>query len=270
MMDIIKAGTLKEALYYLGKGSKPLAGATNIFVDTAKKGIIYDSLIDISGLEELKGIEETENEYIIGPLTTFDTAESFFTEREDVLYQAAYDMGGPQIRNRATIGGNICDASPACDAGPALLVLDANLVLVSERGERTVRAADFFRGVRQTGIESDELLREIRIRKEPGFSCFRKTGLRNAMSISIASIALKKARSGIRIAMGSVAPAPVRLTNCEKYIDKTGTIGKERLQRELNKDISPISDIRASSGYRALCAFNILVSSLKEAGYEFV
>lgn len=269
-MNIVKAYSLKEALSYLGMGMKPLAGATNIFVDTAKKGIAYDSLVDISEIEELKGISETGNEYVMGALATFENAESFFPGRENVLYESAFNMGGPQIRNRATIGGNICDASPACDAGPALLVLDSDLVLVSGTGERTVRAADFFKGVRRTDLQPFELLREIRIEKEPGFSCFRKTGLRNAMSISIASVAVKKTGSGVRLAMGSVAPAPVRLYGCEKYINGSASIEKERLRDELNKDISPVSDLRASKEYRALCAFNMLVSSLKEAGYEFV
>ena len=269
-MDIIKAYSLKEALPYLGKGMRPLAGATNIFVDTAKKGKTYNGLVDISDIEELKGIRETDDEFIIGSLATFDLAESFFRGKESVLYEAAYEMGGPQIRNRATIGGNICDASPACDAGPALLVLDAELGLVSEKGERTVKITDFFRGVRSTDLKPDELLKEIRIRKEDGFSCFKKMGLRNAMSISIASVALKKTDSGVRLAMGSVAPRPLRLYNCEEYIKDNDLIDKDRLREELNKDISPVSDIRASRKYRSLCAFNMLASSLKEAGYEFV
>ena len=269
-MDIVKVYSLKEALPYLEKGMRPLAGATNIFVDTAKKGMTYDGLVDISDIEELKGIKETEEGFIIGSLATFDLAESFFAGKESVLYEAAYEMGGPQIMNRATIGGNICDASPACDAGPALLVLDAELLLVSQKGERTVKITDFFRGVRSTDLKPDELLSEIRIRKEDGFSCFKKTGLRNAMSISIASVALKKTDSGVRLAMGSVAPRPVRLYNCEEYIKSTDTIDKDRLKEELSKDISPVSDIRASMEYRSLCALNMLAASLKEAGYEFV
>ena len=269
-MDIIKAYSLKEALPYLGKGMRPLAGATNIFVDTAKKGKKYNGLVDISDIEELKGIRETDDEFIIGSLATFDLAESFFSGKESVLYEAAYEMGGPQIRNRATIGGNICDASPACDAGPALLVLDAELVLVSEKGERTVRITDFFRGVRSTDLKPDDLLKEIRIRKEDGFSCFKKMGLRNAMSISIASVALKKTDSDVRLAMGSVAPRPLRLYNCEEYIKDNDLIDKDRLREKLKEDISPVSDIRASREYRSLCAFNMLVSSLKEAGYEFI
>ena len=113
-------------------------------------------------------------------------------------------------------------------------------------------------------------MKEIRIRKEEGFSCFKKTGLRNAMSISIASVALKKTESGVRLAMGSVAPRPLRLYNCEEYIKDNDLIDKERLREELRKDISPVSDIRASRKYRSLCAFNMLASSLKEAGYEFI
>ena len=269
-MDIIRATSLKEALSYLSNGFKPLAGATNIFVDTAKKGTVYEGLVDISDIKELKGINEAENGYILGPLVTFDSLESFFAGREEVLFKAAYEMGGPQIRNRATIGGNICDASPACDAGPALLVLDADLKLVSAGGERSVKMTDFFKGVRKTDLRPDELLKSIRIKKEPGFSSFWKTGPRNAMSISIASLALKKTDLGIRLAMGSVAPRPVRLVNCEKYINETDAIDKDRLREELSKDISPVSDLRASREYRLACSFNMLTASLKEAGYEFV
>ena len=269
-MDIVKAYSLKEALPHLGKGMRPLAGATNIFVDTAKKGKEYDGLVDISDIEELKGIKETDEGFVMGSLATFDLAESFFCGKESVLYEAAYEMGGPQIRNRATIGGNICDASPACDAGPALLVLDADLILVSENGERLVKATGFFKGVRLTDLQPDELLKEIRIRKEDGFSCFKKMGLRNAMSISIASVALKKTKDGVRLAMGSVAPRPVRLYSCEKYIESNDTVYKDILKEELNKDISPVSDLRASREYRSLCAFNMLVTSLKEAGYDVI
>lgn len=266
-MNITKAKTMEEALALLAEGAKVLAGGTNLYVDFKKKGYPEDSFVDISGLAELKGIRFGGEKHI-GALVTF--AELLQKEdMETALYQAAREMGSPQIRNRATLGGNVCDASPACDAGPVLLVCEARAALVSEKGRREVAMRDFFRNYRRTAKRSDELLTEFILPDEKGKSVFRKVGLRNALAISVVSLAAKEGEKGIRLAMGSVAEIPVRLTHCEAVIERK--VDREALRSALSLDIHPISDIRASGEYRFETARRLLWDVLeREYGYEIL
>ncbi len=266
-MNITKVNTIEEALALLSKGAKVLAGGTNLYVNFKKKGYPEDSFIDISGLEELEGIR-LDGEKHIGALVTF--AELLREEEESALCQAAREMGSPQIRSRATLGGNVCDSSPACDAGPVLLVYEAKALLCSADGRREVAMTDFFRGYRQTAKRSDELLTEFILPDEKGKSVFRKVGLRNAMAISVVSLAAKESGGSIRLAMGSVAEIPVRLTHCEA-LTKEKKIDRESLRAALSLDIRPISDIRASREYRFETAQRLLCDLLeKEYGYEIL
>lgn len=266
-MDIVKANTLEEALHLLENGYKAAAGCTNIFVDTRKKGALYEKLADISAVPELKGITETESEIILGANTTFAEITEYF--RDGALFEAASMMGGPQIRNTATIGGNICDASPACDGGPALLALDAALEIASADGIKTIPVSEFFMGVRKTALKPGELLTKIILPKITDKSVFRKVGKRNAMAISVASLAAAKGSNGLKLAMGSVAARPIRLTCTESYIASGAPLCREELKAALEKDISPITDIRAAAEYRKAVSFNLLYSVLTEVfSYE--
>lgn len=268
-MNIYKAENIKDAVNFIEKGLKPMAGCTNIFVDIKKKGEPGHDFVDISGIEELKRIEAKDGQTKIGALATFCEIEKYFSDKEGVLYEAARDMGSPQIRNRATVGGNICDASPACDAGPALLVLGAKVKTVSKSGERLINISDFFKGVRKTALENNEMVTEIVFKNDNGKSFFRKVGLRNALAISVVSLAGKIYDDGkILLAMGSVSSTPVRLYECEKLVN-TGIVTEANLREALSKDISPITDLRASADYRFETAYNLLADALgKELCYE--
>ena len=270
-MRIEKAKDLNEALALLAQGARPLAGGTNILVDRKKKPDPDAFYADISGLEELKGITETEDAVTIGALVTFGELISSGTDGcIRALSEAASAMGGPQIRNRATIAGNICDASPACDAGPVLLVLDATVTAVSVDGEREIPVSAFFEGVRKTVLKRDELVTRIRIPKIEGNSFFYKAGNRNALAISVASLAGKQYPDGtVRLAAGSVNDRPVRLLNCEEAVRRG--LSAEEILSALEKDIVPISDLRASAAYRRTITGNLLVKALrKEFAYGHI
>ncbi len=263
-MRIEKAKDLKDALSLLAQGARPMAGCTNILVDRKRTPDPDAFYADISGLPELKGIRETEEEILIGAAVTF--AELLSSGRGDyirALSEAAAAMGGPQIRNRATVAGNICDASPACDAGPALLALDASVTAVSEAGERRIPVSEFFKGVRKTALDPAELAVSIRIPKAAGRSFFYKAGNRSALAISVASLAGKQYPDGtVRLAMGSVNDRPVRLYGCEEAV-RAG-LSAEEILSALEKDIAPISDLRASAEYRRAVAGNLLIKALRK------
>ena len=270
-MEIIRPDNLQDALRFLSEGRRPAAGCTNILVDLKKKGEPGFDYVDVSGLLELRGIREELGAVTLGALTTFAEIEDYFTGKPglEALADAAAQMGSPQVRNRATIGGNIADASPACDAGPGLLAMNAAVKAVSVRGEQVIPMAEFFKGVRETALVPDELICSITIPAAPVKSAWRKVGLRNASAISVVSLAACSGADGkTALAMGSVAPRPVRLCHCEYYLE-TGRTTKAELQEALRADISPISDIRAEADYRRTVAENLLLDTLgKEFGYE--
>lgn len=268
-MNIVRANTLEEAIKLVDDGYKVLAGGTNIFVDKKKKGLISENFVDISKLD-LNYIKEDETGFYIGALVTFDCIEKYFKNKEGYreIYLSAYNMGGPQIRNRATLVGNIVDSSPACDGAPFLLVNDAEIIVKSVDGERKIAVKDFFLAFRKTALKNNEIITSIFIKKQNGTGVFKKVGLRNAMAISVASLAVKSTDGKIRIAVGSLAPTPKRLYKVENYINGCQTVDKLEFESLIDGEISPITDLRANEEYRRTVCKNLLVSALKEVGYE--
>ena len=168
----------------------------------------------------------------------------------DALAEAASLVGGPQIRNRGTIGGNILSASPAADTVPVLMALDAVLVLVSETGQRMVSINGFMKGPGQTAIHQGEILAEIVIPFKTGAARFRKVGKRNALAISIINVAVYMEKeagriTALTIAIGSAGPTALRAI-------------------ALSEDISPIDDIRATGSYRKTVADNVVLQLVRE------
>ena len=266
-MNVYKAKTLAEALAYAEAGAQIMAGCTNLYVELKKNGHPDADFVDISALSELKTVTKTDGETRIGALVTFADILRQLDETS-ALWQAAYSMGSPQIRSRATVAGNICDASPACDAGPALLVSDARIELRSVRGCRELPIGKFFTGYRKTAKSADELVTAIILPDGTERSVFRKVGLRNALSVSVVSLAAAKRADSLLLAMGSVAETPVRLVHCEQLIKDTD-LSSEMLREALASDISPISDLRASREYRFETALALLADVLrKEYGYD--
>ena len=269
----VRPDTLEEALAFLqdtGRTSRVIAGGTDVVPGLRSGTVNSGYLLDISCLSELKGIEEEEGDLFIGSGVTL--TEIFFSKAvarvAPALQRAARVFGSRQIRNMATIGGNICRASPAGDTLPVLYALDAQLELVSASSSRRVAVKDFIRGPGDIAIASEELLRGVRLKETPGIGVhrFEKVGNRKVLAISIVSLAALLGLSdmgvveNVRLAWGSVAPTVVRSTRVEQYL--TGRpLTAETLYEVfplVQEAISPIDDIRASAAYRRRIAGNLL------------
>lgn len=270
---IKKPQSLDDAINMLDNGSCAcLAGGTNLLVTANKGGKMPTTLIDITTLEELRGIEQEGSFLKIGSLVTFGQIEksSFIKEHFPCLFQAAAEVGGPQIRNVATIGGNICDASPAADSSAALLALDAQVELKGPRGSRRMPVSEFFIHVGMTAKQENEILTYIYIPlSRSGSSTFYKVGKRNALAISVVNMAVyirmqDDVIAEVTVAVGAVAPIVKRAEKTEQFL--TGkTLSRETIKKAkqiLLTEISPIDDIRATALYRKTLCCNILENLL--------
>ncbi len=262
--------SLAEALAMLAApGVRPIAGGTDVMVGLAAGTIAVDErFVDIRGLDELRGIDEDNGELVLGALTTYSELRrsALVADLLPVLAEAAATIGAAQIQNRGTIGGNVVNASPAGDMLPILLATDARLELVSEGGERSVPATEFWTGYRRTARRADELLARIRIPLMAGRTVrYRKVGTRRAQAISKVVMAVAWREDGgvwrdVRIGLGSVAERPVRAPAAEAILDGSradpGTA--ERAARAVMSEITPIDDVRSTADYRRAVTGRIL------------
>lgn len=251
----------------------PIAGGTDVMVQYAAGKLPARRLVSIWNLPELRRIEIAEHEIRIGAGCTYSDLRKHEVVGCEfpLLASAARWTGGIANQNRGTIGGNIVNASPAADSLPALLVYDADLILVSARGERRLPYAHFHTGYKKTMLGPDELIEAVCLpRKFPGyFNHARKVGARNAQAISKVCIAaLGHIKNGVvedvRIALGSVAPIPVRLTETEEAVNgKSMNPGLLLLAKKtVASEIRPIDDIRSTARYRATVAGNLVAEFL--------
>jgi len=251
----------------------PIAGGTDVMVQYAGGKLAARKLVSIWNLPELRRIEVASGEIRIGAGCTYTDLRKHETIRNEfsLLATAARWTGGIANQNRGTIGGNIVNASPAADSLPALLVYDAELILVSVRGERRLPYADFHTGYKKTLLAADELIQTVCLpRRFVGyFSHARKVGARNAQSISKVCIAaLGRLTDGVvedaRIALGSVAPVPLRLSETEKIV-RGKTIDSDLLlsaRKTAAAEIRPINDMRSTARYRATVVENLVAEFL--------
>lgn len=280
MSQMFIPNTLEEACQMLSeKNRMACAGATNLYVDREKGKYLDQDIVSLHRLKALSGIRKEKDGWHIGSLTTFDRIEDQLTGQGalDALAKAASVVGGPQIRNRGTIGGNILSASPAADTVPVLMALDASLVLVSENGQRFVPINGFMKGPGRTAIHQGEVLTEIIIPDQPGQASFRKVGKRNALAISIINTAVYMEKEAgiihhLAIAIGSAGPTARRAFQTEELLSawkRPDTEEKWQFLREemavaLKEDISPIDDIRATASYRQTVAANVVLQLVRE------
>lgn len=264
-VDYLSPTTIGEVLEFMqlhqDKGYKLLAGGTDLIVRMKESIEKPEVLIDLSRVEELARIEERTNAIYLGAMVTCARiiSSELLNQRAEILVAACQRMGSPQIRSRATLGGNIANASPAGDTIPPLLALGASLELQSHSGSRTVPLDAFFRGPGETILAPDELIIAIQFPKpapeEKGF--FLKLGQRSAMSISKISVTgqlhLNMGRiAWARIAYGAVASTPIRAHAVEDFLrGKPLTPATIRQAAELaQQTVSPITDIRSTESYR--------------------
>jgi CO/xanthine dehydrogenase FAD-binding subunit len=221
-MRIAHPRTLDEALDALEAmpEAQLLAGGTDFVVEVNFGHRRPSAVVSLRRVAELKGFEVTDGHVVLGAALTFTEIERRLPVELPALAAAARTVGSPQMRNAGTIGGNLGTASPAGDALPVLAAMDADVVLNSRGGERTVPLGAFITGVKRTALEPGEIIREVRVPRLRGPQQFLKVGTRNAMVISIACCALVvdlDART-VRCGLGAVAPTPVRAGDAEAFI----------------------------------------------------
>jgi carbon-monoxide dehydrogenase medium subunit len=247
-----------------GKGAVFWAGGTDLISEWQDGNVALEYCIDLSFISNLDYIRCNKKEICIGSLTKVASIEgcSDIDGRIPVLSEAASKLGTPQVRNVATIGGNLCHGSPSADLAVPLLVLGAEAKLLSVSGERWVGLEEFFRGVNEAALQEDELLVEIRVSVPPpvtGFS-FLKMG-RTIVDIALVNAAVRMTLedngifSDVRIALGAVAPTPMRSKSAEDVffgasIAKLDNALLEKAGRKAAEETKPITDIRASAEYR--------------------
>jgi CO/xanthine dehydrogenase FAD-binding subunit len=275
--QLVSPASLGEALDVLANDHgnwKAFAGGTDLMVLLEAGKLPHKNYVNIWNLPELRGIDVTANEVTLGALTTYTEIQSHPILREEfpMLCQAASETGGLAIQNRGTLGGNIVNASPAADSPPALLAYDSELELVSKESSRTIPYSKFHTGYKQMDMQPGELLRAIRLpRTEKRVTqYYRKVGTRKAQAISkicFAAVAAADEKiTYVRIAMGSVAPIPIRCVKTEtavlgKPIDaETVSAAGEALANE----ISPIGDVRSTRDYRLQVSLNLLEDFLSQ------
>ena len=270
--------SLNDALEALAREPgvwRPFAGGTDLMVLFEAGRLTHKRFINIWNLPELRGIEVTPEAVTLGALTTYTEvqAHSLLQSEFPLLCQAASETGGLAIQNRGTLGGNIVNASPAADSPPALLVYDAELELTSAKGTRRLSYKDFHTGYKQMQLRPDELLCRIRLARQSRDwqQYYRKVGTRRAQAISkicLAGTARVEANrvEEIRLALGSVAPVPLRCLRTEEFLTgrqlDDATISAAR--SELEQEIAPIDDIRSTAKYRLRVAANVLEDFLSK------
>lgn len=276
--ELVAPGSLQAVVSLLAEHPGmwlPIAGGTDVMVQYAAGKLPARKLVSLWNLPELRRIEVSDHEVAIGAGCTYtDLRQHEILEREfPLLTSAARWTGGIANQNRGTLGGNIVNASPAADSLPALLVYEAELILVSARGERRTRYVDFHTGYKKTLLAADELIKTICLSRRfvEYLSYSRKVGARNAQAISKVCIAalgriLRGVVEDIRLAVGSVAPVPLRLSQTERVV-RGQRIDPELVQRAAKTavdEIRPIDDIRSSAAYRAAVAKNLVAEFLEQ------
>lgn len=262
--DYFKPSTLSEALTLLSSydgQAKILAGGTDLLVGMKQKELSPGYIIDIKGISGLNYINYDPGQGLtVGALTTIRTVESspLVKKNYPFLSHAAGLLGSVQVRNKATIGGNLCNAAPSAETAPCLLCLDAKVKIASLKGERIISIEDFFQEPGLTALNK-EILTEIQLPPCRKKGIYIKHSPRRAMDIAVVGVAVavtedkeKGKWECVRIALGAVAPTPLRARRAEEIL--TGKKPKfELIKRaaQLAKEAaSPVSDVRASTEYR--------------------
>jgi CO/xanthine dehydrogenase FAD-binding subunit len=259
--------SLSEALDYLSRYSgkaKVLAGGTDLLVSMKKREVLPEHLINLKGIQELKHIRYDKKRGLeIGGLVTLREIErsTIVKEKYGALWDAANVMAAPQIRSLATIGGNLCSAVPSADTAPPLVALGATVTLAGKNGERTLLVEDFFAGPEASVLNPVEILSRVFIPIPPENSggAYLKLMRRNAMDLALVGVATclkldggKRVCQEARIALGAVAPTPMRALRAEEVL--LNKEPDEQLAMEAGKiaaqEARPISDVRASKEYR--------------------
>lgn len=278
--EFVAPGSLQAVVSLLAEDPGawlPIAGGTDLMVLYAAGKLPARKLVSIWNLPELRGIEVLPDELRVGAACTYTDLRSHevLAREFPMLARAASWTGGIANQNRGTLGGNIVNASPAADSLPALLAYEAELILVSGRGERRVSYVGFHTGYKKMKLHPDELVKSVVLARRFGGYVHhaRKVGARNAQAISKVCIAalghvVDGVVEDVRIALGSVAPVPLRLVETEKVVkgSKIDASLLARARQVATSEISPIDDIRSTGRYRVAVAGNVIEEFLLRLG----
>ncbi len=229
------------------------AGGTDLIPRYERGQKLPDAIIDLKKLPDLNGMGFLGFSFQIGAATTIEKLKNnpIIKGRFSALHQATIDFGSVQIRNRATIGGNICNASPSGDLLPALYAFEAMVILESKNGKRLVPIQDFIVSPGKTTLKNGEVLQSIIMPEPYSKSLFYKLGLREAMAISIINFAIVYEDNKLTIAIGAVAPTIINLTGLYN-------LSVNQILEKVDDMIFPIDDIRATAKYRRKALQNML------------
>jgi CO/xanthine dehydrogenase FAD-binding subunit len=275
---VVSSTSLDEAYEIMASSThQPIAGGTDLMVQLEADMVEPPAaIIDLWRLQQLRSIDYDGYEVSIGALTTYTEIRHspVIGARLPALQEAAATVGAAQIQNRGTIGGNICNASPAGDTLPVLLAVDATFDLGSASGDRSVSAAEFWTGYRETARREDELLLRVRFPVERGrHTRFRKVGTRQAQAISKVVMALSYREDGgvwrdVRLALGSVAATTIRAAETERVLEGAAPseTAADHAAAVLAKELQPIDDVRSTAEYRRSVSARVLHRLLREEG----
>lgn len=246
-----------------GPGGRFLAGGTDLVIAMKEKGLVPKYVVDLKRIPGLTGIREnSEGSLTIGALTTMREIETspLIKRKFPFLAQSAAEVGSIQIRNRATVGGNMANATPSADVAPSLIALNASVRIIGANGERTAALEEFFRGPGQTIMTVDEILTEITIPQTSSrlVGEYIKFSPREMMDLAYVGVAVaytldeQQRCKGVRVVLGAVAPTPIRARRAEAAVE--GRVLTETLAEKAGEiaaeESKPISDVRASADYR--------------------
>ena len=277
--DYIAAKSIGEAIALLSQGGKVMAGGTDLIVEMRDRAMQPGKVIDLKKIPGLDYLEYRDGEGLrLGALARIRDIETSKVIREKfwLLSEAAGYLGSVQVRNRATVGGNLCHATPSADMAPALIGLGAMVRYSGAGGEKVLPLEDFFQGPGKTVLQGDEILTEIRVPEMGRYTdgVYLKFSPRRAMDLAVVGVAsvLTTDKTGskceeIRIVLGAVAPVPMRAKKAEEVL--RGKKLNETLIREAGKvasqEAKPITDIRASEWYRRQIVEELTVRTVQQA-----
>jgi carbon-monoxide dehydrogenase medium subunit len=263
--DYFAPETLQETLELLdrhGRESKLMAGGTDLIVSLRARERLPKNVIDIKGVKELHELSYDEKRGLrVGAAVTLNRLIHYDAVSKEfpILTEAVSTIGDYEIRNRATLAGNICNASPAADSAPALLVLEANVNVASRERKRTVSIGEFFTGVKKTVLADNEVVTSINVPTAPkgsmgGYLKARRTVGEDLAIVGVGGLVTPtgKADRSVRLAYASVAQTPVRAFEAEKILESAKPLDEllDQAMPIVRKTVSPISDVRAGKEYR--------------------
>ena len=265
-MDFLRPRDLTEALALRAErpDAVPIRGGTDVMVELNFDRNRPGALLDLAGLSDLDGWHADGDTIRIGAGLPYRRIVDELADVAPALAMASRTVGSPQIRNRGTVGGNLGSASPAGDAHPPLLVVDAQIEVASVRGTRRIPATEFYQGVKRSALAPDELIVSVSLPVAAGPQQFAKVGTRNAMVIAVCSLALAldPAAGTVAVALGSAAPTPRRCTEAERFVAAELTDRRLWTVPELPDPVvdrfgalvaaaaAPIDDVRGTADYR--------------------